>query len=298
MRSARTLNSYWNERLDPLDWKRVSVSAENRHWVEAFETFLTPDTRDAIESLGDLRGTRLLELGCGPGVGALHLVRRGADVTGIDISDRRCVAASRVLARSGPVDRSRFCAAGAGRLPFRDATFDRVFCRDVLMYADPAAVVAECHRVLTPGGQAVFVESLAGNPLMRWYRERTSPPDYRGFTRHLSFDEVTRLHGTLRLVESRPYYLFSLAAFLALFVFRSTALCKICLAVFHPLDRRLLDRFPRLSRFAWRGVAVYRKPDSSTVVGDEPSAARRRVDERPSSEGEIRERCPAAATRT
>lgn len=251
------LNRYWNQRLDPLDWKRVREPAGRREWERAFATFLAPDTRDAIELLGDLRGKRLLDLGCGTGQGSLHLARRGADVVGVDVSDRRAGVARGSVERPQP-GRTSFCAAQAERLPFADRSFDLIFARDVLMYADPRAAAGECRRVLVPGGRAVFVEALGGNPLFRLFRRATSPAEYRSLTHHLRWQEMASVGRPLVLVSVRGYYVLSVLAFACLFVLGSVSLYTRLLAWLAPLDRWLLGRFPFLARGAWRASALYR----------------------------------------
>jgi len=258
--SSSTLRSYWNLRLDPLDWKHERARQDPARWRAAHETWCDPATREALEQLGELRDRRLLEIGCGQGHGTLHLSRLGARVTAIDIAERRCAVARTALASVAEGRATRLCAAAADCLPFRDGAFDLVLCRDVLMYVDAERVLTECARVLTPGGRAAFVESLDGALPLRLFRRLTSPADYRRFTRHLGWEEMERLSGPLERVSLRPHYLFSLLAFFALFSLGSTALHRAVLALFEPLDRRLLDRAPRLSRLAWRATAVYRKP--------------------------------------
>ncbi|HKQ60521.1 MAG TPA: class I SAM-dependent methyltransferase [Candidatus Polarisedimenticolaceae bacterium] len=257
--SALSASEYWNRRLDPLDWKRQRRGSSRRAWRIAHATFLSPETHEAIGALGELDGLRVLELGCGQGYGSLHLARCGAHVVGIDLSERRCAAAARETRAIGTVAPA-FCAADAQALPFADEAFDRIFCRDVLMYADPRRIAAECHRVLAPGGRVAFVESLEGHLALRVFRRLTSPRSYRGFTRHLRWPELGRLGPPLERVSMKPYYLFSLSAFLGLFLLRSATLYRVALRALEPLDRRLLAALPRLARWAWRGVAVYDKP--------------------------------------
>ena len=250
---------YWNSRLDPLDWKSAAAAGDAA-WERARDTFLAPATRDGVESLGDLNGRRLLELGSGQGHGAWHLAQRGADVVGLDLSDRRCaVAAGRVPDADG---RARFCAGSAEHLPFADGSFDRIFARDVLMYADPANIARECERVLAPGGRAVFVESMAGPWPLRWFRAVTSPREYRSFTRHLGWSELRGFGAPLRSSSAHPYYLLSLAAFFCLFVLKSDRLHRWLLALLHPLDAVLLRWFPGLSTLAWRATVVLDKKGS------------------------------------
>jgi SAM-dependent methyltransferase len=258
--SACSHREYWDSRLDPIDWKRSIDSPDRQRWQQAYDCFLSPETAAAIDLLGPLRGTRLLELACGLGTGSAHLAQRGAGVTAIDLSPMRAAHARRGQSDGAARANTRFCAATAERLPFADLTFERVFARDVLMYADPQRVIDECHRVLIPGGRAVFVESLAGPAPLGWYRHLTSPADYRGFTRHLAWQQMCRLGPPLVRVSIRPYHLLSLTAFVALFAMRSPRLYQGVLRALQPLDHRLLRVAPRLARYAWRATALYEKP--------------------------------------
>jgi hypothetical protein len=71
---------------------------------------------------------------------------------------------------------------------------------------------------------------------------------------------MIRLGGPLELVDLRPFYLLSTAAFFSLFVLRSHRLYRLGLGLLEPVDRWLLDRIPALARLAWRAAALYRKP--------------------------------------
>ena len=145
-------------------------------------------------------------------------------------------------------------------MPFADRSFDLVFCRDVLMYADPRTVLAECHRVLVPGGRAAFVESLDGHAGLRWFRRRTSPAEYLRFTRHLTWAEMQRLVWPFARREVRAHHLLAQASFACLFVLRSAALHRLVLRILAPLDAALLRAVPGLARFAWRATLVVERP--------------------------------------
>lgn len=101
----------------------------------------------------DLRGARILDAGCGTGVMAAELARRGADVVGVDISPQLVDIAQRRL----PEDL-------AGRVRFRagdmlDAGlggFDHVVAMDSLIYYGPADLAAALERLATRAPQVVF----------------------------------------------------------------------------------------------------------------------------------------------
>lgn len=248
---------YWDRRLDAMDWKTATGRSSRSSWAKACRSFTAPATAEGLDQLEPLEGKKVLELGTGHGQGAVHLVARGARVVALDISPRRCAEGERQIA-GAPVARSiRFCAARAERLPFADASFDSIFARDVLMYADPKLVVAECRRVVRPGGRVVFVESLAGPFFLRAFRWFTSPRSYRGFTRHLGFSELREVGGSMACTHVRAHYLFSLLAFAALFWMKTPRFHEFLLERLHPIDRTILHHIPFLSRWAWRGTATF-----------------------------------------
>jgi malonyl-CoA O-methyltransferase len=105
------------------------------------------------ESLGDVAGLAVLDLGCGTGRHALWLAEAGASVTAIDFSEGML---ERARAKPG-AGRVRFLVHDLQeRLPFADASFDRVVSGLVLEHLrDLGAFFAEARRVLRPGGRAV-----------------------------------------------------------------------------------------------------------------------------------------------
>lgn len=112
-----------------------------------------------------LRGRRLLDIGCGRGRWLRWFAERGATTTGIDFAPdavESCVA-SGLEARQ----------ASAADLPFEDASFDMVTSITVLLhlpYEMKAQAVAEIARVLRPGGTALLLESTwSGDPSAHVY---------------------------------------------------------------------------------------------------------------------------------
>src|SRR4051812_23362881 len=118
-------------------------------------------------------GERLLDLGCGGGRHAFEALRRGAHVVALDADAAEVKDAGALLRAmvdagdTGPAGAGRGAAAvgDALRLPFPDASFDRVIAAEVLEHIPPdRAAMAELARVLRPGGtMAVTVP--------RWYPE-------------------------------------------------------------------------------------------------------------------------------
>ncbi len=130
--------------------------------------------RPALARLGDLRGLCVLDLGCGHGMAAVVMARRGARVVGLDLSTGYLQEA-RGRARANEVNVG-WVAADAEALPFADASFDAVWGHAVLHHLDVDRGAAELWRVLRPSGVAVLCEPWGENPLLRWARQRLPYP--------------------------------------------------------------------------------------------------------------------------
>lgn len=106
--------------------------------------------RKAIQALGLSRSARVLDLGCGPGLGLRRLRGAGFRAVGGDLS-RQMVERARL---AGPVAR-----LSALQLPFRNGTFDGLVCTNSFHhYPDPVLALAEMRRVLRFGGRLVLVD--------------------------------------------------------------------------------------------------------------------------------------------
>jgi 2-polyprenyl-6-hydroxyphenyl methylase/3-demethylubiquinone-9 3-methyltransferase len=109
-----------------------------------------------IESLAPLAARDVLDVGCGGGILAEAMARRGARVTGIDLSEKPLRVAQLHLLESA--QQVRYELAAAEDYAERYAgSFDVVTCMELLEHVpDPASTVAACARLLRPGGRAFF----------------------------------------------------------------------------------------------------------------------------------------------
>ncbi|MEU6978998.1 MULTISPECIES: methyltransferase domain-containing protein [unclassified Streptomyces] len=126
--------------------------------------------RQVLDSAGPLGGARLLEVGCGLGVGcALALAEYGpAQVTGMDIHPQQLDRARRAnadLLDVGGVERLRLARGAAERMPFGDAEFDCVYSVEAAQHFDDLALfAAETARVLRPGGRTAITSFFTPDP--------------------------------------------------------------------------------------------------------------------------------------
>ena len=148
---------YWNERIHDLEMTDHPVGSK------AFFDDLDDYRYDKLHYLPRLvdfaayRGRTLLEVGCGIGTDLARFARGGAVVTGVDLSATAIELAKKNFETHGLTARELRVANGES-LPFADASFDVVYGHGVLQYtADAPQLIRECHRVLKPGGEAIFM---------------------------------------------------------------------------------------------------------------------------------------------
>ena len=110
-----------------------------------------------LKLLGAVRGKKVLDWGCGTGIYAKILTKKGATVKGIDISNKEIEIAKR---ENPSVE---FKVANAQKLPYRNNEFDIALSALALYYTkDWNPLLKEINRVLKPNGIFVFSE---GNPV-------------------------------------------------------------------------------------------------------------------------------------
>jgi SAM-dependent methyltransferase len=111
-----------------------------------FYTYLAEEAvRDLDAQVGPLAGQRIADLGCGPGFYTRAFRGRGADVLPVDNSEEE------LNLPGGPPEGAILGDAGA--LPVEDASFDGIFCSNLLEHTPSAEpIVREMARVLRPGG--------------------------------------------------------------------------------------------------------------------------------------------------
>ena len=151
---------------DPNELQKFSDLAHR--WWDPKSEFkplhdINPLRLDWIDANVGLAGKKVLDVGCGGGLLSEGMAERGAQVTGIDLSEKALGVARLHLLESGrSVDYRHISAESlAAEMP---GSFDVVTCLEMLEHVpDPASTVAACARLVKPGGQ-VLLSTLNRNP--------------------------------------------------------------------------------------------------------------------------------------
>ena len=149
-----------SDNFDPAELAKFSDLAHR--WWDVESEFrplhqINPFRLDWIASLVPLAGKRVLDVGCGGGILADAMARKGADVLGIDLATKALKVAQlhALEAQTEGVSYREISAEGlAAEQP---ANFDVVTCMEMLEHVpDPSLVVKACADLVKPGGYVFF----------------------------------------------------------------------------------------------------------------------------------------------
>jgi len=197
----------------------------------------------AYHLLGDVRGLRIVDFGCGSGANSVQLANRGAQVWGVDISEDLVRLAIRRLAVNGRAGGAQFVVGSAHDLPFPDASIDIVFGIAILHHLDLALVSREVRRVLRPGGRAIFQEPVRNSAAVRFVRSLIPyrAPDISPFERPLTDEELRGFAAPFSAARVRAF-----------------ALPYVLLGELLPVVKKQVDRLYRSDRALLRAMPALR----------------------------------------
>lgn len=156
-----------NINADPAELAKFSDLAHR--WWDPESEFrplhqINPLRLTWIDALASLNGKRVLDIGCGGGILSDAMARKGALVTGVDLSTKALRVAQLHALEAGTrnVDYREISAEAMAQQ--EPAAFDVVTCMEMLEHVpDPSSVVRACSNLVKPGGW-VFFSTLNRNP--------------------------------------------------------------------------------------------------------------------------------------
>ena len=151
---------------DPLEIQKFSELAHR--WWDPTSEFrplheINPLRLEWINARVPLAGKKVCDVGCGGGILAESIAKKGATVTGIDLSEKALKVADLHSLESGI--KVRYELIAAEELAAREAGhYDVVTCMEMLEHVpDPSAIVQACAKLVKPGGH-IFFSTLNRNP--------------------------------------------------------------------------------------------------------------------------------------
>jgi 2-polyprenyl-3-methyl-5-hydroxy-6-metoxy-1,4-benzoquinol methylase len=165
---------WWTRNPMAYDWtEKIKLPRFSPGWYEAIDGAFLYGSRlfatlqqpfDRILPIPELRGARVLEIGCGMGLHTQTMAAAGAEVTAIDLTSTAVEATCRRLALMGL--RAHVLRCDAENLPFTAGAFDFVWSWGVIHHSSRTArIVREIARVLNKTGACrVMVYNREGMP--------------------------------------------------------------------------------------------------------------------------------------
>jgi 2-polyprenyl-6-hydroxyphenyl methylase/3-demethylubiquinone-9 3-methyltransferase len=151
---------------DPLEIQKFSELAHR--WWDPTSEFkplheINPLRLEWINARAPLAGKKVIDIGCGGGILTESLAKKGADATGIDLSDKALKVADLHSLESGV--QVRYELISAEDMAAREAgQYDVVTCMEMLEHVpDPASIVKAAATLVKPGGH-VFFSTINRNP--------------------------------------------------------------------------------------------------------------------------------------
>ena len=156
-----------NVNADPAELAKFSDLAHR--WWDPDSEFkplhqINPLRLGWIDGQVSLAGKRVLDIGCGGGILSDSMARKGADVTGIDLSSKALKVAQLHALEAGTQNVSYREVSAEALAQEQPAGFDVVTCMEMLEHVpDPASVVRACSTLVKHGGW-VFFSTINRNP--------------------------------------------------------------------------------------------------------------------------------------
>ena len=156
-----------NVNADPAELAKFSELAHR--WWDPESEFrplhqINPLRLEWIDRLAALAGKAVLDVGCGGGILADAMARKGAEVLGIDLAGKALKVAQLHALEAGTTGVQYREVSAEQLAEERPESFDVVTCMEMLEHVpDPASVVQACARLVKPGGW-VFFSTINRNP--------------------------------------------------------------------------------------------------------------------------------------
>ena len=153
--------------VDPQELAKFSELAHK--WWDPESEFkplhqINPLRLDWIDQLASIKGKRVVDVGCGGGILAESMARRGANVLGIDLADKPLKVAQLHAMEAGVANLDYRSVAVETLAAEQSGQFDVVTCMEMMEHVpDPSSVVQACANLVKPGGW-VFFSTINRNP--------------------------------------------------------------------------------------------------------------------------------------
>jgi len=185
---------------------------ESRHVVASFEATTAPEGRAIMRLIGDARGKKILDVGCGLGEASAYFALQGASVTAYDLSPKMVETTEALAKKMGTSVRG--VVGAAEKIALEDNSFDFVYLGNLVHHVhEREGLWRQVHRLLKVGGKLISWDPIKYNPVINVYRAiatETRTPDERPLGR----DDILEVKKVFNNVQYEMFWLSSLMIFI------------------------------------------------------------------------------------
>lgn len=272
LRSDQSMISVDVEKDLSDDWaKSIDVHTIDVAYMNESPTI--PEMRYIIRALGDIRGKRIIDLGCGLGEASVYFALKGARVTAVDLSPEMLKVVDRLSKRYHV--RVRTTLASVERLPFKkNEKFDVVYAGNLFHHVNIERTMQNLLPYMHKDSVLVCWDPVRYNPIINIYRKIAVNVRSPG-ERPVGFSEIRYLRQLFRESTVTWYWFSSLFIFIYMYVIerrnpnterywktvvkegRKWSWLYLPLEAF---DRMVLTFLPFLRPLCWNVILVLQKP--------------------------------------
>jgi ubiquinone/menaquinone biosynthesis C-methylase UbiE len=197
---------FHDEWANSIDIKKLMVD-------ENFEACTSPENKWILKKLGNIKGKKILELGCGGGEASVYFAKKGAFVVATDLSGGMLEVVKKLAKRHKVSKNVRTVKCRSDKLPFPKESFDIIYTANTLHHVDHDPTLKESYRVLKKGGIFASYDPLIHNPIINIYRRMAMKVRTDDET-PLKMSDLKKFREMFSKVEYKTTWLFSLWIFI------------------------------------------------------------------------------------
>jgi ubiquinone/menaquinone biosynthesis C-methylase UbiE len=238
---------------------------------ELFEASTSPENRIIIAKLGNIKGKKILELGCGAGEASVYFAKKGAEVTAVDISNGMLKVVQKLAKKHNVIVST--IQSSSDNIDLEDETFDIVYAANMLHHVDILKTLKEVSRVLRKKGVLASWDPIAHNPIINIYRRMAT--DVRTKDEHpIKMEQLNLFSKYFSSIETETTWLFTLWIFIKFYfiervhpneerywkkILKEHRKLENIYYRLEKLDKFILNVLPFLKRYCWNIVVIAKK---------------------------------------
>lgn len=191
--------------MNEIKFQKYKTKGANYHWRQVSKNILKRNIyvvakyQLILDLIGkEIKGKKILDLGCGDGVLSYLFAKNGAEVIGIDSSEEAIKFAKEKCKDLKTID---FLSASVYDLPYEDRRFDYIVCSDVIEHLKyPLKMLSEIKRVCNSEGKIIITTDikLSEKPLDKMH--------YREYSEEELRELLERYFGNVEIIKSHPLF--------------------------------------------------------------------------------------------